>query len=88
MTDRPAVVAVATAKSAPTASLGARSPAGRDALPEDLKPLTPSRRRGRRMFARASGNRRRLIHELLAAVTEEEEERASVRPRVGMNTIV
>ena len=43
MTDRPAVVAVATAKSAPTASLGARSPAGRDALPEDLKPLTPGR---------------------------------------------
>ena len=43
MTDRPAVVAVATAKSAPAASLGARSPAGRDALPEDLKPLTPGR---------------------------------------------
>ena len=43
MADRPAVVAVAVAKSAPTASLGARSPPGRDALPEDLKPLTPGR---------------------------------------------
>jgi hypothetical protein len=41
--DRPAVVAVAVAKSAPTASLWARSPPGRDALPEDLKPLTPGR---------------------------------------------
>ena len=43
MADRPAVVAVAVAKSAATASLGARSPPGRDALPEDLKPLTPGR---------------------------------------------